>query len=330
MRCLNLLRKEIPDKHTWRSIQQKQIDEFNQTDLALRAAFPGSYIFNHIMVPTDSANACHVKLAAPDVSDIVYANCSDTSRDYSIKNTIIIDADEISDLSVVNTVASLLIELSRPRVVVLGKATYDVCSELLKAKTGIDVELVMVEPDWHNAVALHNIYRQASIVCFINSMRVLDAAFTGCECLLVTDDKFRKMPVFNVLRKELGRVDCNVFDESCQIRDVMDDSDKSSFLIVDNSVSALNRVLHQSTLEGGEKSTDKDWLSDYANIDTDPVVNTVHLHQGSRLSGLRDRKTGINRKVAKLRDDPHAFFSDSNSAALRFVARTLWAKSAQG
>ena len=73
MRRLNLLRKNKSNKEMWRDNQQKQIDDFNASDLKVRAAFPGSFIFNHILVPATDDRACHTDLTAPEVSDVVYA-----------------------------------------------------------------------------------------------------------------------------------------------------------------------------------------------------------------------------------------------------------------
>jgi len=145
MRRLNLLRKEKPYKQKWREIQQKQIDDLNLPGLKLYAAFPGSFIFNQILVPT-GAGSCHV-----------------------------------SDLSVVDVILSVIKDLPLCRVVLLGQEASDICGELLQDQAGSDVSVEMVEPDWNYAMVLHNIYRQAATVVFVNSMRVLDAAYTGCN-----------------------------------------------------------------------------------------------------------------------------------------------------
>ena len=106
--------------------------------------------------------------------------------------------------------------------------------------------------------------------------------------------------------------------------------DSISCQIVENSVTALDRALYHSSAEDDHQQTNNDWLLNYLNTIDDPVIKSSHLPPSSKLSDLLDRKTRVDRKIAKLRDDPRAFFSDSNSGALRFVARTLWAKSAQG
>jgi len=156
MRRLNLLRKEKPYKQKWREIQQKQIDDLNLPGLKLYAAFPGSFIFNQILVPTD-AGSRHVDLVIPEVSDIIYANCSDKSRERGFENTIVIDIDEISDLSVVDVILSVIKDLPLCRVVLLGQEALDICGELLQDQAGSDVSVEMVEPDWNYAMVLHNI-----------------------------------------------------------------------------------------------------------------------------------------------------------------------------
>ena len=333
MRRLSLLRKDKSKKQKWRDIQQKQIDESNASDLKLHAAFPGSYIFNQILVPIEDHSGCHRDLAAPEVSDIVYANCSNKLRVRGFENAVVIDADEIRDQSVVDVILMVIQRLTVTRVVLFGQEVFDVFGELLKDKAGGDIKVELVEPDWSYAVTLHNIYRQANTVVFINSMRVLDAAYTGCECLLIADEAFQKIPAFSVLHEQLSRVGCSVLDESGQVRvieDIGDDLGSASYQIVENSVTALDRTLYHSDAVDGDKQETSDWLLDYTNTFDDPVIKSSHLPAGNKLSDLRDRKTRIDRKLAKLRDDPRAFFSDSNSGALRFVARTLWAKSAQG
>ena len=150
---------------------------------------------------------------------------------------------------------------------------------------------------------------------------------------MIADEAFQKIPAFSVLHEQLSRVGCSVLDESGQVRvieDIGDDLGSASYQIVENSVTALDRTLYHSDAVDGDKQENSDWLLDYTNTFDDPVIKSSHLPAGNKLSDLRDRKTRIDRKLAKLRDDPRAFFSDSNSGALRFVARTLWAKSAQG
>ena len=333
MRRLNLLRKNKSNKEMWRDNQQKQIDDFNASGLKVRAAFPGSFIFNHILVPATDDRACHTDLTAPEVSDIVYANCSDKLRMRGFENTIVIDADEVRDQSVVDAILIVIEKMAVTRVVVLGRDAFDVFGKLLIKKAGNDVRVEMVEPDWSYAVTLHNIYRQANTVVFVNSMRVLDAAYTGCECVLIADEAFRKVPIFKVLHAQLSRVGCGVLDEAGQVKVIKDigaGSGNISCQIVENSVTALDRALYHSSAEDDHQQTNNDWLLNYLNTIDDPVIKSSHLPPSSKLSDLLDRKTRVDRKIAKLRDDPRAFFSDSDSGALRFVARTLWAKNAQG
>ena len=333
MRRLNMLRKKKPCKEKWQEIQQKQIDEFNQTGLTLRAAFPGSFVFNHILVPVDGASASYGEIISPDVSDIVYANCSDIDRDPGFENSIVIDSGDSCDLSDIDIIVGVVNKLLPARVVLLGQTTFDVFGELLKDNIDSEVEVDLVEPDWGHAVTLHNIYRQAKTVIFVNSMRVLDAACTGCNCLLIADDSFCETPSFKTLNKQLAMVGCNVFDKSGQLKkpDEIEDtgisSDGSSYLIVDNSISALDRALQQPDIACDMSKANKDWLSDYTMLKSDPIISP--FQSINRMSDLRDRKIGISRKVAKLRNDPRAFFSDSNNATLQMVARTLWAKSAK-
>ncbi len=334
MRRLNPLRKKTPNKKKWLESQQKQIDDFNQTGLTLRAAFPGSFLFNHILVPVDNHIASDGNIATPDVSDIVYANCSDAGRDSGFKNTIVIDAHDNTDLSVTDAIVEVVNKLLPARVVLLGQSTFTTFGDLLKENIDCKVKVDMVEPDWDHAVKLHNIYRQAKMCIFLNSMRVLDAAYTSCDCLLIADDSFCKESVFKVTHKQLVRVGCEVIDKSGriinpeEIEDIATHSDGPFELIIDNSIAALDRALYQSglTYEGG--MVNKDWLSDYRMLESDPII--IPFQSNNRLSDLKDRKTGVSRKFAKLRYDPCAFFSDSNSAALRILARALCANSAKG
>ena len=327
MRGLNSLKKERPDKKYWQDSQQEQIDAIDQKGLTLRAAFPGSFVFNHILILNVDAGVSCANLSVPDVSDIVYANCSNVNRDRSYENAVVIDADDINDLSIVDAITGIIDSKALTRVVVLGNTTHDTCGELLERRFDGNIAVDVVEPEWNNAEALHNIYRQATTVIFVNTMRALDAAYTGCSCLLITDEIFCKNPVFTVLHQQLVRVGCDVYDNSRQKMDIAGQHE-ALCLIVENSTSALDIALEQLNVLNDGKRANSDWLSGYKNLNTDLIIKSSNA--GNRLSDLRDRKTGLNRKVAKLRDDPRAFFSDSNSAALRLIARTLWADSAQG
>lgn len=328
MRGLNLLKKAKPDKSYWRDIQKNQIDEFNQTDTVLQPAFAGSYVFNHILVPAIDNDSCRQSPLIPDVSGIVYANCSNVIRECGFENYIVIDVDDVDDLSLVDVIAELVDKSPATRVVFAGIEAFDIFAEVLKEKAGTDIQLHRVEPDWGDAVTLHNLYRQAESVIFVNSMRALDAAYTGCDSVLITDAAFCSSPGFADLQKLLTQAGCEVLDESGRIRQISKSSNNASYRVVDNSVSAVNVALQHSNTAQNPANTD--WLPDYMNPVSDPVIKCSPVRTGNAFSLLRDRTTGVSRKVAKLRDDPRAFFADSNNAALRLVARTVWAKSAEG
>lgn len=300
-------------RYWWRDEQQKQVDSFNQTGYPLRAAFPGSYLFNHVLVPSsDNATSFAEDLAIPDVSNIVYGYCSDAERQVLPDNTIVIDTDDnVVNSEVVSAIFNILSSTSVSKIAFLGEAAFHIYARHLQKICCNEIDIILIEPDWRSPVTLHGIYRQVVTTVFVNSTRVLDAAFTRCHCVLIADDKFTSDPAFGVLQQLLQKVGCEVMDESGNLRDVVPES-HSTYHVIGNTVGALKQ----------SQADADDWLFTYINTNTTVIIEPVHSAL-SGLSGMHERKTRLRRKMAKLYDDPKAFFRDSNNKLLRFVGQRL-------
>jgi len=324
------------DKQWWKESQQKQLDGVSQTNHTLRAAFPGSYLFNHILAPSTASPLVRAaELTLPDVSDIVYGYCSDTERSIVSGDTIVIDADgETASPEVVSTVSNMISNFSAAKISLLGESALNVYASHLQKACGSEIEISVIEPDWKSPVNLHGIYRQASTVIFVNTMRVLDAAFTRCHCTLVADDTFASDPSFGVLQQLLQKVGCEVLDESGIAREI--DTDLHSVSqVIDNTAYALNQSVLQRNDQvvisnraandraiNNNKTDVCDWLDNHVKSNSNAIIKPVHTSLNGQ-SRAHERRARLRRKTAKLSDDPKAFLRDSNYTVLRFVGRML-------
>ena len=242
MRALN---KSLQEKCSWRSHQEAELRLAGKA--GLRVAFPGSLLCNHILVPLNSPQFIEMyDFRLPDVSPVVYEYCGEVSRSETIAGTFVLDIDGAPDeAEVVPIVVKLVSGKQVGRIMVLGREAYNQYGNEIGLSVSSDVEVQMVEPDWMSPGEMHSIYRQATEVIFINTMRVLDAACTGCSCKLVAGSEFRDEPAFPIVNRYLQAVGCEVFNQSGVSVPEASVELALSYRLVGNSTSGLNNALNQ-------------------------------------------------------------------------------------
>ena len=226
-----------------------------------------------------------------------------------------IDGDSAND-SIASVIVEHAIKMQVERIVLLGQSAYNLYADLIRLQSSIEVSVY--EPDWVSAAALHSVYRQAAFVLFVNTMRILDAACTGCRCSLIAGDEIQKQLTFGVLQDFLNSTACGIYAESGQSISGEVPEFLQSHVVVENSQSAVQKILKRCEDTGDAQ---QDWLIELNLEDSAPVIALSHSLAGKYMKSLRDKKTGIHRKFVKLYDDPKSFFADSKFRTLRAIGR---------
>lgn len=304
------------DKHQWLTQQQAQVRRLGVA--GLQVAFPGSLLCNHILLPVASSQGyCTNQLAVPDVSAVVYEYCSRVERYTFLEGALVVDIDGDSD---VDLIASVIVEhakkLRAKQVVLLGKSAYRLYADAIRSQ--LSVQLCVYEPDWMSAVALHGVYRQAALVLFVNTMRVLDAACTGCRCGLIADRKMQNHQTFGMLQSYLRSAGCDVYAVSGVATFGKNSGTLRSHTVVENNHAAVQKALRRGA---NTEVAEPDWLAELCLHDAVPVITPCQSVASQWLTNLRDSKTAAQRKFAKFYDDPKAFFEDSKFRTLRVIGK---------
>lgn len=325
------LSKSSSSKLCWVDYQH---DQLNQNELpGLKPAFPGSMLCNHILVPAGyGSEYAEFEFSLPDVSHAVYAYCDGSSRTPLLKDALVLDVDaDLNHEVVANIIADLLKDAGISRVVILGKAAY--LSYGASIRSAVNIELQMFEPDWMSYPAMHSIYRQASGVLFINTMRVLDAVSTGCTAFLVADKKFRQACAYPVLHRYLKSAGCEIYDETGKSLLNFELPSVVSHYVIDNNLHSVYKAVSRNITGDGSQSTEglhnqkeEDWFDELNLEASAPLIKPYCTSTAGALSGLRDRRTGFIRKLIKLGDDPKAFLQDSKFRLLRILGRAFTVK----
>lgn len=300
-------------KNQWREFQQTQLDQYNSVNADLRLAFPGSMLFNHFLLTTaDDTQSANKELSVPDVSELIYEFCSSYVPDPRLAGAVVIDVGESVSDALAEVVGRELCKLQPRHLVCLGVATQQLFGENIKKYcNGLSVSTI--EPDWMSATSLHSIYRQAQITVFVGTLRVLDAAATGCNSLLIADADIENNPVFPVLHNYLTRCDSKVI---CAGGTAHGANRTSSFMLVDNNH-------HSLKLASAKEMVDQDWLAEFIDRDNTPLIRPYRTKKNVATEYLNGKKIQLGRKTAKLTRDPVAFFLDSKNTVLQRIGRIL-------
>ncbi len=319
------MRKDIYHKRRWEKHQQSQIHKFVHTELELQAVFPGSMLFNQILVPTEEAVSLrHFPVCTPESVNVVYEYCSNIHSDSELNHSILIDTGELDSIDSVDGIVKVIENYSAiSQLVFVGQSARHALIGLLESRLTRKMKVTVVEPDWDSIYSLYKFYRQAHHVIFVDTMRVLDAAYTRCDCSMVATNDFRSGPTFDVLQYYLDTLSCPVFDQRGSPLCQSGVGIELPFMIVENKRSNLTRVL-AAAQPGDDHPTD--WLDDMLDADNTPVIDRRRDALNHSLGSMRDRKTRYSRKLAKLRNDPLTFMVDSNFRILRWVAHVAFSR----
>ena len=331
MGSLNLLLRRVRLKPglRWSNIQQSQIDDVAGGGRA-SPLFPGAMLFNQIMVFADGKHKSDgANPLVPETLDPVYEYCSNTTIVNIVTDALIIDAEQVVPIECLSAINKLVKnEPSISRILLLGNELGYLQEQLIT-----DKPVTVLTPDWADPSALHRIYRQARHTIFVDTLRAMDAAYTCCRCSVIFSTEKLKVPAASFWVKCLTEMSvCSVVDAN---GDVIPAGAECSypFSIVENDRSELLKAIRENGGETGdarfpdiENNSDNrkycatsHWLDQ---LDTSvPVIRPADSGSSWRHLNIRDRKTAATRKLAKLRHDPYAFFSDSKFNLLQHAAK---------
>ena len=346
MRRLKMMNgnRHIKSKSRWQRHQQSQIENYvgHLHEVNVVAAFPGSMLFNQLLVEVekDNAPAQHGPVLVPDSLDCVYEYCNNGRASINmLSQSVVIDTGGIDDIASIKTIDKIVsIDPEIRQVVFLGRS----CRDSLIDHLNLQVNAVIYEPGWNSRFELHKIYREARHVIFVDNYRVMDAAFTHCSCTLIASEKFENRLSADLLFSSLQRAPyCRVFRqthlfESAESEpaygDVRDNlgsqiyqSKTPTFVMCENNKMSLNQVLKlagKPTIEDDHQIT-PDRLLWYAKSLSSQAVINPDIAQNIVAGNLRDRKVAVLRKMSKLYSDPQAFCADSKYGLLKYLAKLL-------
>jgi len=253
MRGLNLLRGSSVSKTAWKNHQYTEIACNIDRSQELRPLFPGSMLFNQILVPANRMNQ-FLPAVLPDTRDVEFEFCSQLQGDS--QNTVLLDIDDTVESPPSDIILKLMRSMSSvEQIVFLGKSTGRLIKGVLEENT-TDISFNAVEPDWNSVYALHTMYRNARHILFVDTMRVLDAAFTGCNCTLIATDEFRRDIAFDFLLRQLDQTRCITYGSNGQL--VLPEESGYKFNIAENNIHEVNRQLAANTCS---LNVEDDWLA---------------------------------------------------------------------
>lgn len=324
MRSLNLLSGRAGAKDQWQRHQQVQLDKNIRYNKPLRALFPGSRLFNQILVTSAGATSEIKTALSPESLSVVYEYCGSAHHSIALNDAVVVDTGNDNSTECIDAIVSLLArETDIQKVVFLGNSAYRLFADAVSGRCTQKIHMVCIEPDWNSEYALHAIYRQARHVVFVDIMRVLDAAYTQCTCSLITSTAFRNDLAFTLLQLQLANTQCQSYDERGEGLQFSSASVVVPFLIAANRCSDLERVLLAESSDGLSQG---DWLSFVVEKNSTPVISQYKTPLNKTLTNLRDYRTSVSRKWLKLRQDPGAFLADSKHPVLNASARLLSSK----
>jgi len=319
MRGLNLLRQTTDgeSKAAWENHQHDQVASNTVAEVKLRPLFPGSMLFNQILIPSNSS-VLSLPTVLPDTRDVELEYCNRGANKGLHKNTIVIDIDGFVEKPPLDAIIQLLKSHAHiEHLAILGKSARHLLKGLTEEIKKTELSTITVDPDWRSAYELHAFYRDAQHVIFIDTMRVLDAAYTGCDCTLIATDDFRRDVAFDFLVAQLDKIMCITYDSDCQL--VSPEMSICNYKIAENNIHDVNVQLASDVCI----SQTVDWLTAEINEKTLPVINVADGESGGAWSKALDRRTRLLRKARKLREDPGAFLADSDYRVLKAVSRVF-------
>ena len=230
--------------------------------------------------------------------------------------SLIVDAADFDDPGIIEELNTLInAQGDWSQIVFLGRSAY----KSLVRHLDINLPSKIIEPDWESRFSLYQIYRSAAHVIFVDTMRVMDAAFTNCSCSLVVSKKFTVENSTDHLFRSLEQApDCTLVNrpdaELCI---------PVNGLLSVNDLSDLTRTITLAeNYENPSHEPDTDWFDGLLYSEAVPVVSDITTVE--KRSVFFNRKKKLQRKLVKLRDDPGAFFRDSKIGVLQKVGHMFY------
>ena len=139
----------------------------------------------------------------------------------------------------------------------------------------------------------------------------------------MTDKEFRKACAYPILHHYLKSADCEIYDEAGKSLLSFEPPSMVSYVVVENNVHSVQKAVSRCFVES-QRLKEVDWFDELRVEAFEPVIKPHRSSAVGVFSRLRDRKTGVIRKLIKLGDDPKAFLLDSKFRMLRMLGRAFY------
>ncbi len=311
---------DIQSGSCWRNLQQAQIDQ-HAGESGAKALFPDAMLFNQILVPGGNGHGIpHGMAFAPETLDPVYEFCGPQRIQTVPASALVIDMNGELPEECIGTVRSIIKNnATLNNIVVLANNTPEFVQQL-----DTDLAVTIVSPNGMSAAAYHAIYRQAKHTIFVDTLRSMDAAHTGCLCSMLFSKAFEKSMAYPLWVSCLTESSyCHVFDSSGRQIQSAETQNVPHYMICENDVDELEKLM---SIVNGTSTPDmcdgqNSWID---RLPSAPRRVVVSVPCGESVTGpdaVRDRITRVRRKLGKLVQDPYAFFIDSRIGVLQKIAR---------
>jgi len=310
------MKNSLHEMQGWREYQFQQIDENLKSTKKVQPLFPGSMLFNQVLIPAEqSVSVAMIPAIMADTRDVELQYCTEVLHSNKHKNTLFLDLACADHAVPKDMLINLISGYSWiDRIAVFNETSVPLVKHLIK-KSDLLIPIEVIEPDWSSAFALHSCYRSAGHLVFIDSMRVLDAAYTGCSCTLLVSAEFKSEVSFGLLLRQLAQVNCSVFDSDGELGS--DDYGSCAFDVAENNIGEIEQYL----CAGSSVCASGDWLESVSHSNSKPIIQTNRHRSASVISTVLDKKTRLLRKLRKLQENPDAFFADSDNRVLKNITR---------
>lgn len=316
---------------------------FNQIILIkspLDVSLEGSYLPQNMLLPetADSFDSYYESfnrvVAENELSGTVIIDCSNGTR---VAETVGTKTEPVSDPALTQRHLTQLehqVELLNSEydqidtVLFLQKESY----RLFRENYSGPLKIRFHQPDWRVFAEILYLYRCAAHVIFVNNLRVLDAAYSACNCSAVVDDAVDPLRHEALLRLLENNAYCHLLLQPSIGSPCGSSVDNISISLCDNNRAAFTAAISMLIKNTPAKSADEDFIE---SIDSPPlgesnipVINVSAFITSTLRGRLVNRRIKFLRKANKLREDPKTFCKDSSNVLIRSIGSVIPEKKA--
>lgn len=336
---------------------REQQDEQQSLQLNAVPLFPGAMMFNQILVFKSTCDGAVENNYSPedmrlpemaDSFDSYYQSFSRVVVENKLSGSIVIDCGRgTQPLSAVSAAENPVSDplLTQSQMTQLERQVDLLCSQNQRIDTLVFLQkesyrrfresyngplnVRLHQPDWHVFSELLYLYRCSAHVLFVNSLRVLDAAYSACRCSILIDDAvdpLRYRALLCCLEKNtycqlLLQPEKRSTNGSAIVEDNIDR------ILCDNNQQALAAAISSLIHNTPAKCAGEDFIEYFDSAPADnsnrTVINSSAFITSTLRARLVNRRIKLLRKINKLREDPKSFCRDSSNVLIRSIGSAI-------